>query len=254
MIAIIGDIHGMYRDFIILVNKIIKKYSIDKIILIGDLIDRGPKSKEVIEFALDLSNSYKLIFLLGNHEDMMIDYIFEQNRYDRNLWFENGGYSTVKSFSETLYNNVYFNWENISEELKALCENELNFLLNAKLYHEEKFDNNIFFFSHAGIEFPHISPYNQMEAVSNEFDKNIKHPYIWARVVDSFTDKIDNFVFVHGHTPVFYLGKGIFGEPYINKNSKDEIISINIDTGCVYGGNLTAMIIDDNGNFSFEIE
>ncbi len=37
------------------------------------------------------------------------------------------------------------------------------------------------------------------------------------------------------------------------KDSADEVISINIDTGCCYGGKLTAMIIDENGNYTFEL-
>jgi len=245
MIAIIGDIHGNFYCVKKLIDKILKKYKINKIIFLGDLIDRGDSSKEVINLAMELERDYNLILILGNHEDMMLDYVFNKGNYSDNVWFENGGYNTVKSFSEILYNNVYFGWEDIRDELKIICEKELDFIKKAKLYYVEKIKNTNFFFSHGGIEFFDISPYKQPE----------KDSYIWAREVDNFSEKLDNFIFVHGHTPVFFLNKGIEGEPFINKNENGEIISINIDTGCTYGGPLTAMILDNiNGEFEFLME
>ena len=254
MIVAIGDIHGEFYSYQNLIYKIEKNFKIEKIILIGDLIDRGDYSKSVIDFSIDLSKDFELILILGNHEDMMLDYIFKENRYGENTWFENGGFETIRSFSEVLYNNIYFGLEDIRDEMKLIYENEIKFLSNAKLYHEERLNNSILFFSHAGIEFLNVSPYEQLKMVRDNFEKNIKHPYIWSRVVDNFQKKIDNFIFIHGHTPVFYLEKGIKDKPYINKTEDGELISINIDTGCVYGGTLTAMILDNNGEFEFILE
>ncbi len=254
MIAVIGDIHGEFYCFERLVDKIIKKYKIKKFVLIGDLIDRGLYSKEVLNFAIELKKNYDLILILGNHEDMMIDYILNEKRYGRGVWFSNNGDKTVKSFSEVLYNNIYFDYEDISEELRIICEKEINFLIESKLFYDIEINGEKYFFSHAGIEYPDISPYNQLDFIKDEFYKSIKHPYLWARNVDNFTRKIDNFIFVHGHTPVTYLRQAKPGRPYINKDKNGRIISINIDTGCVYGGPLTAMLIDNNGEFIFELE
>ncbi len=254
MIAVIGDIHGEFYCFEKLINKIIKKYEIRELILIGDLIDRGPYSKEVLDFAIELKKDYNLILILGNHEDMMLDYIFKEKRYGEGVWFSNDGDKTVKSFSEVLYNNIYFEYEDISEELKIISEKEIDFLTESKLFYEIVINDKKYFFSHAGIEFLEISPYNQLDYVKDEFYKRIKHPYLWAREVDNFTKKIDNFIFVHGHTPVIYLKQAKIGEAFINKDRNGEIISINIDTGCVYGGPLTAMLINESGDFIFEQE
>ncbi len=242
MYAIIGDIHGSFNTFEALIERILP-YKIKCFIFVGDLVDRGKYSKEVINLAMEISKRYEVILIRGNHEDMMLDYIYSEGRYDEGVWFANGGYQTVKSFSESLYYSAYFNYENISYELKILCENELKFLNKVKLYHTLKFDNTTFFISHAGIEYENVSPFRQLDYVKDEYEKNIYHPYIWSRVVDDFKNKINDFIFIHGHTPV--------KEVYINKNKNDEIISINIDTGCVYGNKLTAMLLNEDGSFQF---
>jgi len=63
---------------------------------IGDLIDRGPSSKDVIDLLLGLNVSK--VFMLGNHEDMMLDFLYNTKRYDDYLWLENGGIVTLQSF------------------------------------------------------------------------------------------------------------------------------------------------------------
>ncbi len=253
MICIIGDIHGCIQTFDNLMNRVLKEYIIEKIIYVGDFIDRGYGSKEVINLAIEISKSYDTVILLGNHEDMMLDYVYNENRYDDGVWFYNGGLDTIRSFSENLYNLAYFQQDDIRYELRLICEGELNFLRKSKLFYEIPIRGEIFFVSHAGIEFPEVSPYNQLDAVKNEFDRKIKHPYIWARNVDNFTKKIDNFVFVHGHTPVQYLG-GSYNNPIVNRDREGRLISVNIDTGCVYGGYLTGMLLNDNGEFEFILE
>jgi len=95
MICVIGDIHGCAVTFDNLVNKILKEFSIKKIIYVGDFIDRGYDSKDVIRMAMELSKSYDTVILLGNHEDMMFDYIYDEKRYDEGVWFYNGGLDTV---------------------------------------------------------------------------------------------------------------------------------------------------------------
>ena len=252
MKAVIGDIHGSVFTLEKLLDKILKNYSIEKFIFLGDLIDRGYASDEVVYEVIGLSDNYDVILLLGNHEDMMLDYVFEENRYEENVWFQNGGYSTVKSISDSLYNNIFFNNEDIREELKIYFERELEFLKSSKLYYSENIEDEILFFSHAGIEFPNASPYKQLDYCKTEFDREIKHPYIWSREVDFFEKKIDNFIFIHGHTPTQYVMNET--EPLINKDDKGNIISINIDTGCVYGGALTAMLYEDYLNFEFIME
>ncbi len=254
MLAVIGDIHGCYITFYKILKKLIKNYKIKKFIFVGDLVDRGNNSKEVINEIISLKKDYEVILLLGNHEDMMIDYILDEKRYGERVWFENGGYKTVRSFSETLYNLAYFNFEDIRNELKLIMEKELKFILDAKLFYTIKnpIKEETLFFSHAGIQYPNISPFDQLKNLKDPHEISTKSPYIWSRNVDKFKKKVNGYIFIHGHTPVQILKGSTYSKPFVNfsKNNK-EIISINIDTGCVYGGFLSAMIIDEVFEFEF---
>lgn len=88
---VIGDVHGCFDTLMALLNQLPH----NNICFVGDLIDRGPKSKEVIEFVM--KNNFPCV--MGNHEEMML--------IDVNLWLKNGGRETLKSFEN-----------DISEEIK----------------------------------------------------------------------------------------------------------------------------------------
>ena len=80
----IGDIHG-YRDKLCrLLNKV-QPGSDDQVVFLGDYIDRGPQSRQVIEELLSFRRSYpETVFLRGNHEQMLLDALaFEDLRADR---------------------------------------------------------------------------------------------------------------------------------------------------------------------------
>ena len=86
-IWVIGDIHGCYDTFMALLKKLPEG---DKICLVGDLIDRGPKSRQVVQYVID----NKIDCVKGNHEVMMV----EQPDY----WPLNGGMETLESYSSDL--------------------------------------------------------------------------------------------------------------------------------------------------------
>ena len=70
----------------------------DKIILLGDYIDRGTQSKEVIDYIIDLKEKgIYIVPLLGNHEAMLLD--ANNNEGFTSKWIQNGGSETLKSFS-----------------------------------------------------------------------------------------------------------------------------------------------------------
>ena len=71
---VIGDIHGCLRPLQRLLEKIAPQPG-DEVVFIGDYIDRGPQSREVVEYLLGLP--YRSVFLLGNHEKMLLDYLDE---------------------------------------------------------------------------------------------------------------------------------------------------------------------------------
>lgn len=79
---ILSDIHSFYDEMIVALNK--ENFDINNpdhiIIVCGDLLDRGPKSKEVVSFFYDLYNKERVILIRGNHEDLF-DEIVEYRRY-----------------------------------------------------------------------------------------------------------------------------------------------------------------------------
>ena len=93
----IGDIHGCMDPFRELVEKKIRIRKSDRIVLLGDYIDRGYQSREVVDYIIDLQNQgFDIIPLMGNHESMLIDSLgSEQSMYN---WSMNGGSETLFSF------------------------------------------------------------------------------------------------------------------------------------------------------------
>lgn len=99
MTYIIGDVHGEFDSLRILADKLPRD---SKLIFVGDLVDRGRKSKEVIDFVK--SNNH--LCVLGNHEKMMIEYVREFKQTYPNLpsmvyyhrWIHNGGKQTLLSY------------------------------------------------------------------------------------------------------------------------------------------------------------
>ena len=116
----IGDIHGRMRMLDGLVKQI-EPTEDDRLIFLGDYIDRGPESHEVVEYVIALKRKYpKTITLRGNHEDFVLSF-FMGNQKDRHLWLkQNGGEQTMASYrrnSELLkvhkvfYESLSISWE-----------------------------------------------------------------------------------------------------------------------------------------------
>lgn len=88
--CVIADVAGQYDTLMAL----IKKMPPGEYISLGDMVDRGPKSKEVVEFFMKNGKA-----ILGNHEHMMIDSYREHGYYEWNTWERNGGSKTVESYA-----------------------------------------------------------------------------------------------------------------------------------------------------------
>lgn len=95
---VIGDIHGHYDALMALLEAIAPGQD-DMVYFLGDLIDRGPKSSQVVEFVR--KSPYQCI--LGNHEQMMIQAL--SNTANRREvwqgWYHSGGLETVESYRDT---------------------------------------------------------------------------------------------------------------------------------------------------------
>lgn len=91
----IGDIAGEYDTLMALVAKCPADSTF---VLLGDMVDRGPKSRQVVEWAMNTPN---VIAIKGNHEDLMVDQLVNDNAlYPAGIWVGNGGGTTIQSYQE----------------------------------------------------------------------------------------------------------------------------------------------------------
>jgi serine/threonine protein phosphatase 1 len=203
----ISDIHGCYDTFRNLVLRHVRLTRSDKLILLGDYIDRGYKSREVIDFIIDLINTgYDVTPLAGNHEFMLLEALENDNMLP--LWLLNDGSATLESFGTQSVNNIEKEY--------------IDFFHKLKYWHDE----GTFLFVHAGFNDQAFDPFSDIHGMIWESHSSYKNPVLRSRTI------------IHGHRPK----KISFIENLINENSR----VIPIDTGCVYGreegyGYLTAL-------------
>ena len=71
----IGDIHGCHDNLVALMGRLPIDKSTDKLVFLGDFINRGPDTKKVVETLLEVRASYAhVVFLMGNHEQALLEY------------------------------------------------------------------------------------------------------------------------------------------------------------------------------------
>lgn len=90
---VIGDVHGCYKTLMALCEKLPH----NRLVFVGDLIDRGKDSKKVVDFVIK-NNHY---CVMGNHEDMFTEPSLQP------LWLSNGGLQTLKSYGDGSGDFVY---------------------------------------------------------------------------------------------------------------------------------------------------
>jgi serine/threonine protein phosphatase 1 len=95
---IIGDVHGHYRGLITLLEAIAPN-TLDQVYFLGDLIDRGPDSADVVSFV----QQHRYTCLLGNHEQLMLDAYPNGRPFNPALqaWLYSGGRATIASYGDT---------------------------------------------------------------------------------------------------------------------------------------------------------
>ena len=235
MLYAIGDIHGRF-DLLLKLHQKIMIHAAQfegkhTVITLGDYVDRGPKSKEVIDFLIKKPfTGFDHVYLRGNHEDMFVKSVYgtaeevvihqkvEHVQTTRRIFLENGGVETLESFG---IENPYMLLIDNKEISKALIP-YVSFFAGLKDYH--KADG--YLFVHAGI-MPNGQPIEEQ-------DRNVLY---WIR--DKFLDSDMDFGYkvIHGHTITCTRGCGVYPEVKPNR--------INIDTGAYYTHVLTAVCLDE---------
>jgi len=94
----IGDIHGCDVALQVLLDEI-QPSATDLLVVLGDAIDRGPSSRNTLELLSQAARHSSLIFILGNHEEMLID-VLQGGR--PGFWLQHGGEETLASYRGSL--------------------------------------------------------------------------------------------------------------------------------------------------------
>ena len=169
-VFIIGDIHGCCKTFKKLIDEKISIKKTDKIYCLGDFIDRGPDSKGVIDFIIQLrKEGFKVHTLRGNHEQFLLKSEFDEQ--SKEIWIRNGGHKTLASFS--------------ADSIRQLDTKYLDFFKRTKYYIETK----NFILVHAGLNFASSNPLTDKEAM------------LWIRNFSVDSDFLNGKLLIHGHTP-----------------------------------------------------
>ncbi len=206
-IFVIGDIHGCLDKTQGLINKIPIKWDRDILVFLGDYVDRGDDPAGVIQFLIELSSLYpdRVKCLKGNHEVMFLDFLNDESLTQAFLNF--GGKTTLSSYGIDV--------GQLKEAKRVIPRSHLDFLKSLK----PSFETEKYFMVHAGLK-PGVPIHEQKE-----------EDMLWIRqkFINSDFDWGKRIIF--GHTPV--------DTPLIQANK------IGIDTGAVYGGRLTCLILPE---------
>ncbi|MEX0780412.1 MAG: metallophosphoesterase family protein [Balneolales bacterium] len=124
----IGDIHGCVESLQALIKKL-EPWNDRTFVFIGDYIDRGPASRQVVDYLIEFQENHDCIVLRGNHEQMLLDAF---NTNDTKLWLHNGGDATLQSYGNVL-TEISF------EHYQFYNETQIHF------------DTREYFFVHAGL-------------------------------------------------------------------------------------------------------
>ncbi len=176
----------------------------DTIVFLGDYVDRGPEAKAVVETVLALRKAHdRVITLMGNHDYLFLRYLIG---HDEPLFHEVGGRETLASYGLSPASSR-------EEVARLIPAAHLSFFSSLPLYWEDQHA----IYVHAGLE-----PGRHLSQQTPQW-------CLWAR--EQFLCAALDFgkPVVFGHTAL--------AEPLVT------VDKIGIDTGAVYGGQLTALLL-----------
>ena len=218
---VISDIHGCANTLKALIEDLIQPSKHDWLYFLGDYIDRGPSSKEVVDYLMYLQKEeYNTRLLLGNHEDYLLRAYKEELKQKKFLgikqrnkvkkeWLFHGGRETMQSFKVN--------------DLKSFPKKYLEWMKALEYYIE--LDD--YFLVHAGFNFDADDPLEDKDSM------------LWVREYNIQPKKIKNKSIIHGHVPV--------NLEFIDMSVKNKSYKfIDLDNGCYMSkregyGNLVAL-------------
>jgi serine/threonine protein phosphatase 1 len=226
----IGDVHGrldLLERMHGLIAAELVAWPVRRAVVVhlGDYVDRGPQSAGVVERLLDLSiGDAELVCLKGNHEDCLLQFLDGDDGAETFMHY--GGLETMASYgvdaSELLERGDF---HRLAVAFAAhLPVRHRNFFEMLPLRHAI----GGYFFCHAGVR-PGV-------ALAQQTD----HDLIWIREPFLGSAADHGKIVVHGHTPVDTI------ESLPNR--------INVDTGAVFTGRLSAVVLEGDGRRFLSVE
>jgi serine/threonine protein phosphatase 1 len=223
MLYAIGDIHGEDAKLEELLQTLPLRDG-DRFVFLGDYIDRGPDAFRVIERLVELQRDWPCVFLLGNHESMLLDFLgwTDEAYFGGDAFLMNGGDRTLASYG-------YFDRESPDRETFRLPKQHEDFLLSLRLHYTD----GDYVFVHAGLGRAELRESDIHYALRRSKPEDL----LWNRTTCDVPHSL-KVTIVYGHTPSEDFGVR-WNQPF----------SIGIDTAAVFGGLLTALRLPDETLF-----
>jgi serine/threonine protein phosphatase 1 len=217
----VGDIHGradLLSDVLMRIDDDLKaRPTADSLqVFLGDYIDRGPNSRQVIDLLIARRRQCNVLFLKGNHEECALQFLSNPTAFSE--WRNIGGLSTLISYGvvPTRRDDAQSQHKASTAFRQALPDSHRRFIEGLAL----SFTCGDFFFVHAGAR------------PGTPLQRQSQRDLLWIR--DDFLLHEEDFgmIVVHGHTPIY--------KPDIRSNR------INIDTGAYATGRLTCLVLEED--------
>lgn len=228
----VSDIHGHAHEFDALLTN---HWNADneQLVVMGDLVDRGPDSLRVVQKCMELKEKYGAVILMGNHEELFLDWL-EDPATESNFYFDVGGAATVDSFLQERVSHKYDSVF-LANRVKQDFQKEISFLKTLPSY----FEWNNYVFVHAGVN---LYTYDWRYSSDKDF-KWSRNEFIYAKNLHPDT----LFVFGHTQTKLLHLDKS--NDIWFSKCKT----KIGIDGGICSGGQLNGLKLhNQNIDFIFE--
>jgi serine/threonine protein phosphatase 1 len=217
----VGDIHGCAGQLDRLMAAILSdRESADSdpyLIFLGDYLDRGPDSKGVVERLLAPKTGFKPLYLLGNHDQVLLDFL--ENPIVYRTWREFGAQETFMSYGvlPPRFDDEQEFADARNRLARALPASHLDFFRSLQVSAQI----GDYFFVHAGAR-PGVA-----------LEQQAREDMLWIR--EEFLNSSHDFgkMIVHGHTPA---------EGPVRRRNR-----IGIDTGTYATGRLTAAVLEGQG-------
>lgn len=241
MYYVMSDLHGCYNQL----EQALKKWDKEneRLVIMGDLIDRGPDSLKVVRKMMELKETYpdNVTVLKGNHEEMLLAWLIGTDVELYGFYYTLTHEETLKSFLGDSFGKL--SRQKRAEQMVRDFKPELRFMRDLPLY----FETEKAIFVHAGINLD----------VSNW--RTAKDDLTWIRNEFIYSQKTPEKRVFFGHTPTVHMHKREVDseDSFFNMNSiwiSDDKMKVGIDGAASMGGQLNVLRVNEEGEITEQLK